>query len=211
MKDFLVPFENGEDTIIEKKSKFIGKIIKIENEAQAKGYLEQIRKENPKANHNCFAYIIKNENIERFSDDGEPQGTAGMPILEVLRRENITDVLCVVTRYFGGTELGTGGLARAYGQTAKKALLNAGIAQMLPFYNSFIECDYNMFDILQRNFEDFTINMGEIEYTDKIKINFSILEQEFEDLEKKIIEISSNTIQVVKNDIVYKGKKIKIN
>lgn len=106
MKEFLVPFSNEEDILVEKKSKFIGKIIKVDTEEQAKQHLAKIRKQYNDASHNCFAYIVNDENIERFSDDGEPQGTAGMPILEVLRREKITNVLCVVTRYFGGTELG---------------------------------------------------------------------------------------------------------
>ncbi|MFI3226548.1 MAG: YigZ family protein [Clostridia bacterium] len=208
MNEFLVPFTDGEDIIIEKKSKFIGKIIKIESETEAKEHLAKIRKDNPGAVHNCFAYIVKSENIERFSDDGEPQGTAGMPILEVLRHENVTNVLCVVTRYFGGTLLGTGGLVRAYNQTAKKALVNAGIAQMLPFYDISIACEYAMYDILQKNFEDFTIFMGEIEYTDKITINLSVLAEEYDALEQKITEISSGTIKPTKIDETYRGKQI---
>ena len=209
MTEFKVPFSDGEDILIEKKSRFIGRIIKIETEQEAKDHLAKIRKDNKDAVHNCFAYIVKNENIERFSDDGEPQGTAGMPILEVLRREGVTNVLCVVTRYFGGILLGAGGLVRAYNNTAKIALDNAGTALMLPFLNINIETDYALFDIITNNLDGFTIYMGETLYTDKITINLSVLKEEFETLQNKIIEISKGSIrpQVIKEE--FRGKRIK--
>lgn len=191
---YFVPFENGEDLLIEKKSKFIGRIIKIESEKEAKEHLEAIRKAEKGAVHNCYAYIVREENIERFSDDGEPQGTAGKPILEVIQKEGITNVLCVVTRYFGGTLLGTGGLVRAYNQSAKGALINAGIAKMLPFLSLAMNCEYNMYDIILKKLEDFTIYLGDTDYTDKIVINFDLLSEEKENLDKMLKEVSSGTI-----------------
>lgn len=210
MKEYIIPFKNAEETLIEKKSKFIGRIIKVETEEQAKKHLDDIRKSEKGAVHNCFAYIIKDQNIERFSDDGEPQGTAGKPILEVVKKENITNVLCVVTRYFGGTLLGTGGLVRAYNQTAKKALETAGIALMLPFKVVKIQCSYNIFDILQKSFENYTLYIGETEYGENIVINLSILESEYDDFALKIKELTSATVMPKIIGTEYKGKQIEL-
>lgn len=208
MTEYLVPFENGEDLLIEKKSKFIGRIIKINTEKDAKMHLEEIRKTEKGAVHNCFAYIVRDENIERFSDDGEPQGTAGKPILEVIQKEGVTNVLCVVTRYFGGTLLGTGGLVRAYNQSAKGALINAGIAKMLPFTAFKVNCEYNMYDIIQKKLEDFTHYLGEVEYTDKITINFDLLSSQKDELEKMLTEVSKGTIKAEEISTKYLPFKI---
>ena len=109
-KDYFVPFERyGEDNFIEKRSKFTGRLWHVETAEEAVAKIKEMREEYWDATHNCWAYILRDGNIMRYSDDGEPQGTAGMPILEVLRHENLVDVCCVVTRYFGGILLGTGG------------------------------------------------------------------------------------------------------
>lgn len=113
--------------MIEKKSKFISNVCPVDNEEDAIAYLNKIRSEYPDATHNVYAYVIDENNIFRYSDDGEPSGTAGMPVLDTIRKAGLVDVIVVVTRYFGGTLLGTGGLVHAYGASAKQGLLEAGI------------------------------------------------------------------------------------
>lgn len=121
---------NSEASFIEKKSEFIGYLRHIDTEAEAIAFINEIRAQHRKATHNCYAYILRDNNISRHSDDGEPSGTAGAPIYEVLKKEGLTDVACVVTRYFGGILLGAGGLVRAYTQGAKLAVDNAVILDM---------------------------------------------------------------------------------
>lgn len=121
---------NSEASFIEKKSEFIGYLRHVDTEAEAIAFINEIRAQHRKATHNCYAYILRDNNISRHSDDGEPSGTAGAPIYEVLKKEGLTDVACVVTRYFGGILLGAGGLVRAYTQGAKLAVDNAVILDM---------------------------------------------------------------------------------
>ncbi|MBP3888106.1 MAG: YigZ family protein [Cellulosilyticum sp.] len=122
--------DSGEALIIEKKSKFISTVYKVETPEEADAYMAQLRKKYYDATHNCYAYQIGEKNeFQKASDDGEPQGTAGKPILEVLKGEEIKNTLICVTRYFGGTLLGTGGLVRAYGKAAKEGLLAAGVVE----------------------------------------------------------------------------------
>lgn len=119
-----VPAETGEFLLVEKKSKFIAVLFRVDTEQAAMDRLKETRAAHKKASHNCYAYRVGN--ATRYGDDGEPKGTAGMPIYEVLRREDIQNALCVVTRYFGGTLLGRGGLVRAYVAAAKGAVVSAG-------------------------------------------------------------------------------------
>lgn len=130
MDSFKTIAQNGEALIIEKKSKFIATVYQVQTVEEADLYMQQLRKKYYDATHNCFAYQIgENDEFQRSSDDGEPQGTAGKPILEVLKGEQVKNTLICVTRYFGGTLLGTGGLVRAYGKAAKEGLLTVGIIE----------------------------------------------------------------------------------
>ena len=123
--------QEGQDEIVEKKSRFIGYAVPVSSEEEAYAFVEKIRKQHYDARHNCYAFAIGSENtLLRFSDDGEPQGTAGKPILEVITGNAVVNICIVVTRYFGGTLLGTGGLVRAYTEAAKLALSDAGIHKM---------------------------------------------------------------------------------
>lgn len=128
-KDYFVPFADfGEDKFEEKRSKFTGRLWHVETAEQAVAKIKEMRETFWDATHNCYAYILREGNVMRYSDDGEPQGTAGIPMLEVFRRAGVTNVVCVVTRYFGGVLLGTGGLLRAYTAAAADALADAGIS-----------------------------------------------------------------------------------
>ncbi|MBO4343459.1 MAG: YigZ family protein, partial [Clostridia bacterium] len=131
-KTFLKDFAT--DSFIEKKSEFISYAKRIYDEDEAKAFIAEIRKKHSDASHNCYAYILKDSGIARFSDDGEPGGTADMPILEVLKREGLSGVCVVVTRYFGGILLGAGGLVRAYAKGAKLGVDAAGVVEFVPPY-----------------------------------------------------------------------------
>ena len=145
MDEYLIPTQNADAEMVEKKSRFIGHIFLTETEEEALFYLKEMRDTYWDATHNVYAYVIK-DGPTRFSDDGEPGGTAGMPVLDVLQREGIYNVLCVVTRYFGGTLLGTGGLVRAYSKSAKLALEAAGVSKKQVWERVEIPCPYHLFE-----------------------------------------------------------------
>lgn len=142
----------SETLIIEKKSKFISHVMPVDNEASALEYLNKIRSEYPDATHNVYAYVIDENNIFRYSDDGEPGGTAGMPVLDTIRNMGIVDVVVVVTRYFGGTLLGTGGLVRAYSASAKEGLTESGIITRIMCDIISVKIEYDMVGKLQYHF-----------------------------------------------------------
>ena len=149
-KDYFVPFADyGEDKFEEKRSKFTGRLWHVETAEEAVAKIKEMRETYWDATHNCYAYILREGNVMRYSDDGEPQGTAGMPILEVLRHENLTDCVCVVTRYFGGILLGAGGLVRAYAQGSKAALDAAGVVMMEKSARHMVEVDYSTWQRLE--------------------------------------------------------------
>ena len=148
MKEYLVPTGDGEAQFIERRSRFIGHIFLTETEEEALARLKQMREQYWDATHNVYAYIIR-DGATRFSDDGEPGGTAGMPVLQVLQREELYNVTCVVTRYFGGVLLGAGGLTRAYAKSAKDALDEAGKARMRLWSAVTVDCPYPMLERLK--------------------------------------------------------------
>ncbi len=134
----------GEAVLVDKKSRFIAHTKPVRNEQEALDFLYEMRSQYSDATHNVYAYIIDENNISRYSDDGEPNGTSGMPVLDTLRKENIVDVITVVTRYFGGTLLGTGGLVRAYSAVAAEALKNAVITERVLCQGFCVTVDYNL-------------------------------------------------------------------
>ena len=145
MSEYFIPAGPGEAEFTEKRSRFLGHIRHVESEEEAKAFINQIKKEHYDARHNCWCYLLRG-GVERYSDDGEPQGTAGIPMLEVFRREGVTDMVCVVTRYFGGVLLGAGGLLRAYTKSAKDALDAAGISTMSLWTLWDVPCTYPLFE-----------------------------------------------------------------
>ena len=140
--EYLVPCEDAQSEFVEKRSRFIGHIFRVEDEGQARACIEQVKKKHYDARHNCWCYLLREGGIVRYSDDGEPQGTAGQPMLEVFHREGVLNVCCVVTRYFGGILLGAGGLTRAYAKSAKDALDAAGVSRMRPWTLLRVPCTY---------------------------------------------------------------------
>ena len=121
-QSYYVPVDAGEAEFTEKRSHFLGHVRRVETEAEARAFLDEMRKKYYDARHNCWCYVLHEGGVVRYGDDGEPQGTAGQPMLNVFQREGVENVVCVVTRYFGGVLLGAGGLTRAYAKSAKDAL-----------------------------------------------------------------------------------------
>lgn len=148
MEQLWIPAGEGNSEYIEKKSRFLGLVLPVTTEAEARAQLEAVKKREYDARHNCWAYVL-HTGQKRYSDDGEPQGTAGQPMLNVLQREGVENVVCVVTRYFGGVLLGAGGLTRAYAKSAKDALDAAGKARMRLWSAVTVDCPYPMLERLK--------------------------------------------------------------
>ena len=146
MSGYRVPFENAESEFTEKRSRFISHIWRVETEEEARSHIEEMKKRYYDARHNCWCYLLHEGGIVRYSDDGEPQGTAGQPMLAVFQKEGVTNACCVVTRYFGGVLLGAGGLVRAYTQAAKDALDAAGLSVVRRWVELSVDCPYGFLE-----------------------------------------------------------------
>ena len=146
MESYLVPFQEAESEFTEKRSRFISHVWRVESEAEARARIEEVRKKHYDARHNCWCYLLQEGGTVRYSDDGEPQGTAGQPMLNVFQRQEVTNVCCVVTRYFGGVLLGAGGLTRAYARGARDALEAAGAARMQLWTVWDVPCTYPLLE-----------------------------------------------------------------
>lgn len=197
----------GEDRFEEKKSEFIGYSKRVETEEEAKAFVAEIKNRHKQARHNCYAYIIgENMNIQRYSDDGEPQGTAGIPILEVLKKSNVTDCAVVVTRYFGGILLGAGGLTRAYTKGASIAIKAAGIVEKVNGLKISFEVDYDLFGKIQYLCAQNEWHIEDTEYTDKVNIHILCETLISETIENQVIELTSGKVIVRKSeeDIYFK-------
>ncbi len=183
--------KNSSDILlVEKKSKFIGNAYPVSDEEEALLYLSQIKKKYPDATHHVYAYVIDENNIFRYSDDGEPSGTAGMPVLDVIRKAELVDVLVVVTRYFGGTLLGTGGLVHAYGESAKQALDAGGIINRCMCNVVSVRTDYNLSGKVQHMIAGGNYILEDTLYDDGV--TFIVLTMP-EDTERFICEITDLT------------------
>ena len=149
-EEYCVPCAEAESEFTEKRSRFIGHVRCVETEAEARAFIEQMKKKYYDARHNCWCYVLHEGGVVRYGDDGEPQGTAGQPMLNVFQREGVENVVCVVTRYFGGVLLGAGGLTRAYAKSAKDTLDAAGKARMTLWTRLGVHVPYPLFERLSR-------------------------------------------------------------
>ena len=172
----------------DRRSRFIGAIIPVTTEQQAIDFINKRRSETFGARHNVYAYILREGNIMRYSDDGEPHSTAGMPTLDVLKKNGLTDVCVVTTRYFGGVLLGTGGLVHAYTSAAKMAIDEAGIAVMKQCYLCKAECGNNDHRRLEPVITDGGGTIVDTEFTEKITVKFTVPEGQYETLKEKITD-----------------------
>ena len=185
-----------EARFIEKKSEFIGYLCPVQTEEQAVAFIEEIRAMHRKATHNCYAYILRENNAARHSDDGEPGGTAGVPIYEVLRKEGLTDVCCVVTRYFGGVLLGAGGLVRAYTKGAKDAVDAAQIKCMAEAVKLAVTVDYGLYGRLARVFADFDARVEDERFADNVRIVLHIRAENSQKLTDKLVDVCNGAVSV---------------
>lgn len=194
----------GEGEIVEKKSRFIAHVQATETEEEAAAFIESEKKRYWDARHHCYAYILGEQGqTVRYSDDGEPSGTAGRPILEVLMASGIRRVTIVVTRYFGGTLLGTGGLVRAYTQAAQAGLADSRVAVMRYGYGVTVGTDYNGIGRIQYLLGQRGIPIEESVYTQQVSIRFQVPYEEKEKLIKDITEATAGTAQVDLSDPFY--------
>ena len=199
-------FEYGESEFVQKKSRFIGQAFYVSSEEDVQRILLETRKKQKLANHNCYAYRLEGPTvIERQSDDGEPGGTAGMPILDILRGEEIVNGMIIITRYFGGTLLGTGGLVKAYGSAAKEAVLKAGIITKELYCKISILCDYTLSGKIEYELKTDNIAMDEIIYTDKVEFRIYIPMGQDDAYVGKIIDLTSSKAEIIKNGEIYGG------
>lgn len=182
-------YRGGLGEIVEKKSRFIAEVFPVTSEEEAMQYLEEARKRYWDARHHCWAYVLgRNPSAERMSDDGEPAGTAGKPILEVIRGRQITDVLVIVTRYFGGTLLGTGGLVRAYTASAAEGLKHSEIITRFHGFKLRIAADYTSLGKIQYLLAQRKICILESVYTDKVELIVLVPDEEEGALFKEIMD-----------------------
>lgn len=189
--------EFGEDDFIEKKSQFIGYAKRCETEEEAKAFVMEIKNMHKQARHNCYAYTIgENMGIQRYSDDGEPQGTAGIPILEVMKKNNVTDCAIVVTRYYGGILLGTGGLTRAYTKGASIALKAGGVVEKVQGAMVSFNMEYDMLSKIQHVCGQKLWHIESSDYTDRVVVNILAEVEKIEEMKNEITELSSGKIEI---------------
>lgn len=184
------------NSFTEKKSEFIGYIAPVKTNDEAVEFINKIKSMHRKARHNVYAYILRNDNISRYSDDGEPQGTAGVPVLDVLQKRGLTDVCIVVTRYFGGILLGGGGLVRAYSHTASITCDSANIMDMRLCHRLKINTDYNMYgkiNYILPNFDTITVNS---DFGSSVELEILVMSDKLSPLIKELTEITNGSAGV---------------
>ena len=201
---YLTPAGEGSSEYVEKKSRFLGRVFAVSSEDEARALLEAVKKEHYDARHNCWCYILRGGQ-KRYSDDGEPQGTAGQPMLNVFEREGIENVCCVVTRYFGGILLGTGGLVRAYTEAAKDALTDAGINRMDQWASLRVACPYNLYERVRLEAEKQGAVFESTDYGADITLALLLPEQAVERFSAALRELSAGRLAPEQTGSVFRG------
>ncbi len=198
MAEYYVPARDSETEFTEKRSRFIGHVWRVETEEEARERISRMKAKYYDARHNCWCYIIRDGGIARYSDDGEPQGTAGQPMLEVFRREGVENVCCVVTRYFGGVLLGTGGLLRAYTRSARDTLARAGRAVVRQWTETAVECPYHLLERVKQEVSAAEGVLEEIEYGAQVLISALLPVEKVDAYADRITELTAGQCQVVR-------------
>ena len=194
MTEYYIPTKRSEARLVEKRSEFIGRVWRVESEEEARAHIEAMKKKYHDARHNCWCYIVKDGPV-RYSDDGEPQGTAGQPMLNVFQREGVVNVCCVVTRYFGGILLGAGGLVRAYTQSAKDALDAAGISVVRRWVAMELPCTYNQFETMRREVAAFGGVVENIDYGADVVLSVLLPEERAQEFTARVVDVSAGTVE----------------
>ena len=208
MTEYYIPTREAEATFVEKRSEFIGHVWPVESEEEARAHIEASKKKFHDARHNCWCYIIKDGPV-RYSDDGEPQGTAGQPMLGVFQKEGVTNVCCVVTRYFGGILLGAGGLVRAYTQSAKDALDAAGISVVRRWVDMAVDCPYSFFERVKNEVTALNGVVGDVEYAAGVTVHALLPEEQTVAFAARMVELSAGTFEAIELGEEFKGVPVR--
>ncbi len=203
MTEYYIPTRAAESEFVEKRSRFIGYIKPVETEAEARAFVEEIKKRHYDARHNCWCYLLREGGVVRYSDDGEPQGTAGQPMLGVFEKEGITNLVCVVTRYFGGILLGTGGLLRAYTKGAKDALDAAGVSVVRRWVRQLVPCTYSLYERLKQETERFGAVIEDTEYGADIVLTVLVPEELSDAYAARILDFTAGTVETLVDGEVF--------
>ena len=195
VSEYLVPTGASETEFVEKRSRFIGHVWPVSSEEEARAHIEAMKKRYHDARHNCWCYLLRAGGILRYSDDGEPQGTAGQPMLGVFKKEGVTDACCVVTRYFGGILLGAGGLVRAYTRSAKDALDAAGLSVVRRWVDVAVPCPYSFFERMKLEVEGAGGVLGETEYAAEVVVHALLPERAVEAFQARVTELTAGACQ----------------
>lgn len=203
--------KSGQEELIVKGSRFICSLTRVTNEEEAKDFIESIKKEHWKATHNCSAYLIGDQDeIQRAHDDGEPSGTAGVPMLEVLKKNQLHYVAAVVTRYFGGTKLGAGGLIRAYSKAVSTALRGVGMVEcslQIPI-SSIV--NYSSSGLLENHLRQSAYELIDIQYTDQVTITTSVPISEEETFRNQLVDLMNGNIEFKSGEQQYREQLISL-
>ncbi len=185
----------------EKKSQFIAAVCPVQTEQQAVEFINSVKAENRKARHNVYAYVLRENNTTRYSDDGEPQGTGGVPVLDVLLKRGVTDVCAVVTRYFGGVLLGANGLVRAYSTACAKALDNAELKVMCDAVQIDCRCAYGFYGKISYVLPEFEVKVLESDFGSDVRLSMLVKAEKSEEFCKKLIDITGGKSSIDISDI----------
>ena len=194
MSALKVPAGHGESEYIEKRSSFLGIVEPVSSEEEARAVIAAVKKQHRDARHNCWCFLIQG-GAERYSDDGEPQGTAGIPMLEVFRKAGVSNAVCVVTRYFGGVLLGAGGLLRAYTKAAKDALENSGITEVIPVRELTLRCPYSLLERIRLEIAAAEAEILSTDYAADITLSIRIPEAKAVSFSERIFDLTSGTVK----------------
>jgi len=195
---------NGEHEIVIQKSRFIAHVSRVETEEAAQDFIQRIKKENWNATHNCSAYLIgENDHIQKANDDGEPSGTAGVPILEVLKKKHLKDTVVVVTRYFGGIKLGAGGLIRAYGKSTSEGINATGIVERKLMKVISTVIDYTWLGKIENELRSSVYAIKDIHYLDNVEIKTYVEDGEVQNFVDWMVELTSGQGEILEGDVVY--------
>lgn len=204
MEEYLVPTAFGEDEFVEKKSRFIGRVWPVETEDEALAHIAEMKKQHYDATHNCWAYVIKDGAV-RFSDDGEPGGTAGMPMVQVLQKEQLYNVVCVVTRYFGGTLLGAGGLVRAYTKGAKIAIDAAGKSMKRVWSVIYLPIPYSFFERVKLEIAAFDGVIRDTQFGAEVELEILVARGQAQAFLNRIVDMTAGQAEGMETGQEYRA------
>lgn len=199
----------GQHEIVIQKSRFIAHVARVETEEEAQEFIQEIKKEHWNATHNCSAYIIgEHDQIQKANDDGEPSGTAGVPMLEVLKKRQLKDTAVVVTRYFGGIKLGAGGLIRAYSKATSEGLNAVGIVERMLTTVMHVKIDYTWLGKLENELRSSVYTIKDIDYLDNVEFEVYVKEEQIPAFEEWVIDMTNGQAEITKGETLYMERDV---